>query len=98
MREGHTGKVGALGHGGDNAKQYGFAIGVLGHESHAHHPHMIIPQRFPHKGGADLGDNYVSGISDNPGMMREFEGRPSEAENPAIELNELQACAMELTF
>ena len=32
---------------------------------------QIIPQRFPHADGADLGDNYISGISDGPGMKKE---------------------------
>jgi len=33
-----------------------------------------IPQRFPHKSGADLGDNYISGFSDrHPGGYRVLE-------------------------
>lgn len=36
---------------------------------------MIIPQRFPHPDGADLGDNYVSGISDHSNEERSFEDK-----------------------
>ena len=28
------------------------------------HQYEVVPQRFPHRDGADLGDNYVSGFSD----------------------------------
>ena len=36
---------------------------------------MVIPQRFPHHSGADLGDNYISGLSDNSALQREFDDR-----------------------
>ena len=36
---------------------------------------MVIPQRFPHPSGADLGDNYISGLSDNSALQREFDDR-----------------------
>jgi len=37
------------------------------------HKYRVIPQRYPHKDGSDLGDNYISGLSDNDFETREFD-------------------------
>mmetsp|Transcript_30545 Transcript_30545/g.98400 ORF Transcript_30545/g.98400 Transcript_30545/m.98400 type:complete len:265 (-) Transcript_30545:110-904(-) len=37
------------------------------------HKYRVIPQRYPHKDGSDLGDNYISGLSDRDFETREFD-------------------------
>ena len=73
---------GGLSHGSKQHDHHHGALGALGVGSGGHrgpgggsNPNMIIPQRFPHPDGADLGDNYVSGISDHSNEERSFEDK-----------------------
>ena len=65
--------MGALGVGGDG-------------ETVVPEPDKIVPQRFPHSSGADLGDNYVSGLSDVSWEDREFDDHFIE-NNPGVNNN-----------